>query len=88
MDGRKLTRHEHMTVRAGFLDLMYLCQQAQLTPNEAQRARICAAWDLAKDAGEPSLHFFVRKPSPIVLPSSAGHVPRMRVPGVPGVTGS
>lgn len=87
-DGKKLTRHEWMTARAGVLDLLYLCSTVGLRPNEQQFARIKAAWDLVKDPAEPSLKIFEKKESPILLPSSAAHVPRVKVPGMAGWSGT
>lgn len=86
-EGRKLTRLEWMTARAGFLDLLLTAKNNNLYVNPEQQKRIAAAWDIVRDPKEAPLKFFSHKPSPIIMPESAGSVPRFRAPGAPGYSG-
>lgn len=87
-DGRKLTRYEWMCARAGFLDLLLTCKNLNAYINPEQQRRIAAAWDVVRDPKDAPLKFFEAKASPIAMPSSAGAIPRVRIPGKPGWTGT
>lgn len=86
-EGRKLSRLEWMQARAGFLDLLFAAKQANLPVNPEQQKRIAAAWDILRDPKEGPLKFYASKPTEFLMPSGAGHIPRVKIPGKAGFTG-
>lgn len=86
-EGRKLSRLEWMQARAGFLDLLFAAKQANLYLNIEQQKRVAAAWDLLRDPKEGPLKFFASKPSQILMPDGAGHIPKVKIPGKAGYSG-
>lgn len=87
MEDRKFTRYEQMMLRHAILDVLNAGQQVNLYLPPAAQARVKAAWDLVKDKQEPSLRFYEKKRSSIIMPSSASYVPKVKAPGKPGITG-
>lgn len=83
-----LTANDRVRIRQGLLDLMYVAAESQRPLPQVHHERIAFAWDAIRDRGEPPIAIPDRYPARLTVPASIGHLPAVRVAGIPGVSGA
>lgn len=84
---RELTYFDLHKLRQSFLAMIYLLSLMRLPIDRYWHEMIGHAWDIVRDPQEPPLPVPDRYPAVLQTPSSADKVPKVRIPGVPGMSG-
>ncbi|MBX6361108.1 MAG: hypothetical protein IRZ03_13630 [Acidobacterium ailaaui] len=84
---RELSYFDLHKLRQSFLAMIHLLHILRVPIDKYWHEMIGHAWDIVRDPAEPQLPIPPRYPAILETPSSADKIPKVRIPGVPGITG-